>query len=103
MYLLMFFFSHSYFVANGGVEYFLLIRGLIILQFTAIEPTKQSYSLDNIIPFAMNLDCIKSMDMAMMLPLSTASFYSYLEDFCPDKDGLIYFAMYADLRQLQRL
>ena len=41
--------------------------------------------------------------MALLLPTSANYFYEYLENYCADKDALIYFALYADIRTYIRM
>jgi hypothetical protein len=81
----------------------MLVRGLACLWITAIKPIKQSFSPNSIIPFPLNEECIKSLEMALLMPTSANYFYNYLENFCVDKEALIYFGLYADIRTYIRL
>lgn len=93
----------SPFVTGEYVQYLFIIRGLICLVVTGILPIKQTYSPNSIIPFPINEECIKTLEMALLLPTSANFFYDYLENYCLDKDALLYFGMYADLRTYIRM
>jgi hypothetical protein len=80
-----------------------VIRGFLCLIATGIIPIKRSYSANAIIPFPINEECIKSLEMALLMPTSANYFYNYLENYCTDKDALIYFGLYADLRTYMRM
>jgi hypothetical protein len=81
------------------------VRGLILLYFTAIEPLLASYSANAIIPFPINEECIKTLEMALLMPTSANYYYEYLETLCgseKNKDALVYFGLYADIRTYLR-
>lgn len=94
---------HSGFVKNEYVHYFNVVRGIFCLIFTGIIPVRKTYSANAIIPFPINEECIKSLEMALLMPTSANFFYNYLENYCEDKDALIYFGLYADIRQYIRM
>lgn len=94
---------HSNFVINEYVQYIEILRGLVCLVFTGIIPIKKSYTANAIIPFPINEECIKSLEMALLMPTSANYFYNYLENYSDDKDALIYFGLYADIRQYLRM
>lgn len=75
---------HSVFTRNNNTEYFLILRGVLCLLVTAIVPIKKSYHASSIIPFAISEDCIKTLGMALMMPISANFFYDYLENYCDD-------------------
>lgn len=105
-FLFMFFLSlmpHSDFVWYNYIEYIMIFRGLVCLVVTGIIPIKKSYTANAIIPFPINEECIKSLEMALLMPTSANYFYNYLENFADDKDALIYFGLYADIRQYLRM
>ena len=81
----------------------MVTRGLLCLIVTAIVPIKKSYNPNSIIPFPINEECIKSLEMALLMPTSANYFYDYLENSCENKDALIYFGLYADIRTYIRL
>ena len=70
---------------------------------TAVIPIVRSYNPNSIIPFPINEECIKSLEMALLMPTSANYFYDYLENCCMNKDALIYFGLYADIRTYLRL
>jgi hypothetical protein len=41
--------------------------------------------------------------MALLMPTSANYFYNYLENYCVDKEALIYFGLYADIRSYVRM
>ncbi len=90
-------------IKTNNINYFLVARGLLCLFFTAILPIKRSYNPNSIIPFPINEECIKSLEMALLMPTSANYFYDYLENSCENKDALIYFGLYADIRTYLRL
>lgn len=85
------------------IQYLDVLRGLICLIISAIIPIKKSYSPNIIIPFPLNEECIKSLELALLMPTSANYFYNYLENFCESKESLIYFGLYADIREYLRL
>mmetsp|Transcript_33121 Transcript_33121/g.32248 ORF Transcript_33121/g.32248 Transcript_33121/m.32248 type:complete len:170 (+) Transcript_33121:659-1168(+) len=91
------------FVTTNAVDYLSVACGLICLYITAVIPLRQSYSPNTIIPFPLNEECIKSLEMALLMNTSANYFYCYLENYCMDKDALLYFGLYADLRSLMRM
>ena len=84
--------------SSNNLQYLLLIRGLLLLALTAWQPILASYNPNSIIPFPITEECIKTLDMALLMPTSANYFYEYLENSCENKDALIYFGMYADIR-----
>lgn len=93
---------YNIFVTSGSVQYLNILRGLLFGCFR--DPSnKRSYSPNAIIPFPINEECIKSLEMALLMPTSANYFYNYLENYCADKDALIYFGLYADLRTYMRM
>jgi hypothetical protein len=82
------------------------LRGLLLLWVTAAQPLRASYSANAIIPFPINEECIKTLEMALLMPTSANYFYEYLETLCGserNKDALVYFGLYADIRTYLRL
>jgi hypothetical protein len=82
------------------------VRGLLLLWVTAAQPLRASYSANAIIPFPINEECIKTLEMALLMPTSANYFYEYLETLCGserNKDALVYFGLYADIRTYLRL
>ena len=75
-----------------------MVRGLIWLIVTGIIPIRKSYTDNAIIPFPINEEYIKSLEMALLMPTSANYFYNFLENYAEDKDALIYFGLYADIR-----
>ena len=96
-------FPDSQIVTTNSLSYFMVLRGLLSLLVTAIIPIKKSYNPNSIIPFPINEECIKSLEMALLMPTSANYFYDYLENSCDNKDALIYFGLYADIRTFLRL
>ena len=88
---------------TNNMLYVLVLRGLFLLVVTAMIPIKRSYNPNSIIPFPINEECIKSLEMALLMPTSANYFYDYLENNCENKDALIYFGLYADIRTYLRL
>ena len=83
----------------------MIARGLFLLWESAIKPLKASYSANSIIPFPINEECIKTLEMALLMPTSANYFYEYLETLCgqeKNKDALVYFGLYADIRTYNR-
>ena len=81
-------------------------RGLALLIVTAILPLRASYNPNSIIPFPINEECIKTLEMALLMPTSANYFYEYLETLCgseKNKDALVYFGLYADIRAYLRI
>lgn len=89
---------HAPIVTTEIVQYFSVVRGLLILYVTAIQPIRSTSNANAIIPFPLNEECIKSLEMALLMPTSANYFYEYLENQCEDKDALLYFGLYADIR-----
>jgi cell division protein FtsW (lipid II flippase) len=73
---------HTAFVTNESIQYFYVLRGLLCLIVTAVLPLRQSYRSNTIIPFPLNEECIKSLEMALLMPTSANYFYNYLENLC---------------------
>ena len=96
-------FPESALVTTNSLNYFMIARGLLSLLVTAVIPIKRSYNPNSIIPFPINEECIKSLEMALLMPTSANYFYDYLENSCENKDALIYFGLYADIRTYLRL
>ena len=91
---------------GNGLQYVMLVRGLIFLWVTAVQPLRASFSPSSIIPFPINEECIKTLEMALLMPTSANYFYEYLETLCgseKSKDALVYFGLYADIRSYLRL
>ncbi len=79
----------------------MVIRGLILLYYSAVQPLRASYSANAIIPFPINEECIKTMEMALLMPTSANYFYEYLENISGsemNKEALVFFGLYADIR-----
>jgi len=90
-------------IKSNSINYFMITRGLLCLIVTAILPIRRSYHPNSIIPFPINEECIKSLEMALLMPTSANYFYDYLENSCENKEALIYFGLYADIRTYIRL
>jgi hypothetical protein len=69
-------------VTSNNLEYIMTFRGLFMLVVTAYLPLKASYSANAIIPFPINEECIKTLEMALLMPTSANFFYQYLETIC---------------------
>eukprot|EP00347_Sterkiella_histriomuscorum_P012237 403369365 len=102
-FMIMIFFPDSPIITTNSLNYFMVVRGLLSLLVTAVIPIKKSYNPNSIIPFPINEECIKSLEMALLMPTSANYFYDYLENSCENKDALIYFGLYADIRTFLRL
>lgn len=88
------------------MQYLFIFRGLFFLWITAVEPLRATYTSNAIIPFPINEECIKTFEMAMMMPTSANYFYEYLETLCGqerNKDALVYFGLYADIKSYMRM
>ena len=94
---------HIIFVRDGYVDYIMLVRSIICLYVSGVIPIRLSYKANSIIPFPLNEECIKTLEMALLMPTSANYFYNYLENFAEDRDALIYFGLYADIRQFLRM
>jgi len=68
--------------SSNSLQYIMLVRGLIFLYVTALSPLRASYSPNSIIPFPINEECIKTLEMALLMPTSANYFYEYLETLC---------------------
>jgi hypothetical protein len=68
--------------SSNNLQYVMTVRGLILLWESAIKPLQASYSANSIIPFPINEECIKTLEMALMMPTSANYFYEYLETLC---------------------
>lgn len=96
----------SFIKQTNAIQYIMLVRGLIFLYVSAIKPLRESFSANAIIPFPINEECIKTLEMALLMPTSANYFYEYLETLCNSertKDALVYFGLYADIRTYLRL
>lgn len=102
-FFVMIIYPDSSIITSNSVTYFMILRGLLSLLVTAVIPIKKSYNPNSIIPFPINEECIKSLEMALLMPTSANYFYDYLENSCENKDALIYFGLYADIRTYLRL
>lgn len=92
--------------SSNNLQYIMSVRGLVLLWVTAVQPLRASYSANAIIPFPINEECIKTLEMALLMPTSANYFYEYLETLCGserNKDALVYFGLYADIRTYLRL
>lgn len=79
----------------------MVVRGLVFPWVSVVSPLRASYSPNSIIPFPINEECIKTLEMALLMPTSANYFYEYLETLCGTertKDALVYFGLYADIR-----
>jgi len=91
--------------SSNNLQYVMALRGLVLLWESAIKPLRASYSANSIIPFPINEECIKTLEMALLMPTSANYFYEYLETLCgqeKNKDALVYFGLYADIRTYSR-
>ena len=92
--------------SSNNLQYLMIVRGLVVLYFTAISPLRGTYTSNAIIPFPINEECIKTLEMAMLMPTSANFFYEYLETLCEQeesKEPLVFFGLYADIRTYLRL
>lgn len=80
--LLIIYFRHSPIVTSEAIQYLEIIKGFLCLYVSAIKPIKLTYSPNSIIPFPLNEECIKSLEMALLMPTSANYFYNFLENFC---------------------
>lgn len=106
VYLLLVVYPDSSINTSNGMQYIMATRGLVFLYITAIAPLRASYNPNSIIPFPINEECIKTLEMALLMPTSANYFYEYLETLCgseKSKDALVYFGLYADIRSYLRL
>lgn len=60
----------------------MIVRGLVLLYITGVEPLRATYTSHAIIPFPINEECIKTLEMALLMPTSANYFYEYLETLC---------------------
>ena len=72
----------SQIASSNNLQYIMSFRGLVLLWVTAYQPLKASYSANAIIPFPINEECIKTLEMALLMPTSANYFYEYLETLC---------------------
>jgi hypothetical protein len=106
IYLFLIFYPDSDFTRSNNMQYLMAFRGLIFLYFSALSPVLLSYKSSSIIPFPINEECIKTLEMALLMPTSANYFYEYLETLCNSersKDALVYFGLYADIRGYLRM
>ena len=92
--------------STNNMQYIMVFRGLLFLFVTAVMPLRASFNPNSIIPFPINEECIKTLEMALLMPTSANYFYEYLETLCGSektKDALVYFGLYADIRTYLRL
>ncbi|TNV86484.1 hypothetical protein FGO68_gene14214 [Halteria grandinella] len=90
---------------TNNVQYIIIARGVLFLIVSAILPIRATYNPNSIIPFPINEECIKTLEMALLMPTSANYFYEYLETLCGserNRDALVYFGLYADIRQYLR-
>ena len=102
-FFVMILYPDSVLITSNSLNYFQILRGFLSLLVTAVIPIRKSYNPNSIIPFPINEECIKSLEMALLMPTSANYFYDYLENSCENKDALIYFGLYADIRTFLRL
>lgn len=91
---------------TNNVQYIIVARNVLFLIVSAIMPLRATYNPNSIIPFPINEECIKTLEMALLMPTSANYFYEYLETLCgtdKNKDALVYFGLYADIRSYLRL
>lgn len=91
---------------TNDVQYIIVARGVLFLVVSAILPLRATYNPNSIIPFPINEECIKTLEMALLMPTSANYFYEYLETLCgteKNRDALVYFGLYADIRSYLRL
>jgi len=98
--------STATFSTSNKLQYLMIFRGLVLLYFSAISPLRGTYTSNAIIPFPINEECIKTLEMAMLMPTSANFFYEYLETLCEQemsKEPLVFFGLYADIRTYLRM
>ncbi len=77
---LLLFFKDSVILYVGATDYIILAHCFLCLTVTALIPIRETYSPNQIIPFPLNEECIKNLEMALLLPTSANYFYEYLEN-----------------------
>lgn len=76
---------------------------LSMLFLTAWDPIMKTYRQNKIIPFSLNLECLTSVESAMIQQIPSNFFYEYLFYDLEDQNGITLYALYADLRRFMVL
>lgn len=111
IYFLLVIFPEAEVNKSNNMQYIMALRGLLFLLVTAVIPLRQSYQPNSIIPLPINEECIKTLEMALLMPTSANYFYEYLETRGElgnalgenGKEALAFFGLYADIRTYLRL
>jgi hypothetical protein len=67
---------------SNNVQYIIIARSVLFLLVSAGLPLRATYNPNSIIPFPINEECIKTLEMALLMPTSANYFYEYLETLC---------------------
>ena len=79
--------------------YYITIFDLLIMLETGLHVLQKTYKPNEIVPFPINEDVIRSFDLAIIMPTSMTHFYAYLENLYEFNEALIIFGLHADIRQ----
>lgn len=83
--ILILFFSSTVFVTLGYCQYILMAMSLALLYLTAWRPILLTYKQSRILPFSLSLECLSSVESAMIQPIPSQYFYEYLCEDISDK------------------
>ena len=80
----------------------ILVRNLVCLWFSSAQPLIQTYSVNTLVPFPPDIECIRTTEMVLNVPVAASFFYEFLRR-KKDKRGLHAFDLYSDLRIYESL
>jgi hypothetical protein len=81
----------------------MMVLSLSLLYLSAWEPIMRTYKQSKILPFSLSLECLNSVESAMIQPIPSQYFYQYLLHDIEDMEGVTLYALYADLRKFMVL
>ena len=81
----------------------LTVRNLICFVAAAAIPILRTYKHDLILPFPVNRECIRSLEMVLHIPIAAEYFYEYLEKLSNDDNAPAFFGLYTDIRAYDRM
>jgi Sodium:neurotransmitter symporter family len=93
------FLTETWFVVYGFFEYFDVLLCISILYISVIEPIRGTYKANEIIPFPLNEQVIRSAESSMAHKISSRYFYDFLCRDLKDLKSLSIFALYSDLKR----
>ena len=102
-YFIIFWYVDSPFVQLGYIVYLTTLLDIAQMFITGVYTLRQTYKINQIIPFPINEDCICNFMVAIIMPTSMTHFYQYLQNLPEFDEALIIFGLHADIRFYMRM